>query len=136
MVNRICSSHQYGKDFTKIIERSEIIDILWNNTWGGLSTEYNYGMTIDSNGYIYCIGYTKSFGAGMSDLALVKFYSNGTKVWNITGGGISNDCGWDVVVDVSGNIYCVGYTRSFGVGGDDLALLKFYSNGTKVWNIT
>jgi len=108
----------------------------WQTTWGGLSTEYGYGVAVDATGAVYCIGYTNSFGVGGGDLVLLKFFSNGTKAWQTTWGGPSNDCGYGVAVDATRAIYCIGFTNSFGAGGGDLVLLKFFSNGTKAWQTT
>ena len=110
--------------------------LIWNTTWGGPSTDDGYGVAVDASGAIYCVGSTSSFGAGGTDLLLVKFFSNGTKAWQTTWGGPYNDEGYGVAVDATGAIYCVGYTCSFGAGWFDLVLLKFFSNGTKAWNTT
>ena len=110
---------------------------LWNTTWGGVGPEYGYGVAVDANGSIYCVGTTLSFGAGAFDLALVKFAPSGTKLWNRTWGGASDDeLGYGIAVDAAGNLYCVGETKSFGAGESDLALVMYDSNGTKQWNIT
>ena len=108
----------------------------WNKTWGGTNNDYGYGVAVDTAGSIICIGSTMSFGAGSSDLALVKFYPNGTRMWNTTWGGSASDAGYGVAVDTAGNIFCVGNTFSFGAGSSDLALVKFYPNGTRAWNTT
>ncbi len=109
---------------------------LWNVTWGGTNVDYGYGVAVDASGAIYCVGETNSFGAGLFDLALVKFAPNGTRLWNITWGGYSNERSIGVAVDAAGNLYCVGSTGSFGVGNGDLALVKVAPNGTRLWNIT
>ena len=110
--------------------------LAWNTTWGGSNTEMGLNIALDTANNSYCIGYTRSFGAGGWDLSLVKFYPNGTRAWNITWGGSSLEIGYDVVVDPSDNVYCVGNTYSFGKGGGDLCLIKFYPNGTRAWNTT
>jgi len=128
---------QIRNDTTALINKSaENNYLLWNKTWGGASTDYSQGVALDTAGNIYCTGYTNSFGVGAYDLALVKFYPNGTRVWNTTWGGASDDQGYGVVLDTAGNIYCAGYTTSFGAGGWDFALVKFYPNGTRAWNTT
>ena len=109
---------------------------LWNTTWGGAEIEYGYHLTADSGGFIYCAGSTASFGAGDEDLALVKFSSNGVKIWNNSWGGINEDRGYGVALDTTGSVYCSGHTLSFGAGGEDMALVKFEADGTKLWNTT
>ena len=108
----------------------------WNTTWGGASSDSSWGVALDANGSVYCIGETWSFGAGGNDFALVKFAPNGTKLWNVTWGGAIMEIGRDVAVDANDSVYCTGSTSSFGAGGNDLALVKFAPNGTKLWNTT
>jgi len=109
---------------------------VWNTIWGGTKEDYGYGVAVDATGAIYCVGYTSSFGAGGSDLALIKFNANGTIAWNTTWGGPNGDVGYGVAVDATGAIYCVGYTYSFGAGKEDIVLIKYYPNGMKAWNTT
>ncbi|NVM31289.1 MAG: SBBP repeat-containing protein [Candidatus Helarchaeota archaeon] len=109
---------------------------LWNTTWGGSDRDWLYGVELDSSGFLYCVGYTESFGAGDGDLALVKFAPNGTKLWDTTWGGWGYDCGYKIAIDATGAIYCLGDTLTFGAGGYDFALVKFHPNGTKAWHTT
>lgn len=118
------------------VVKNDIIVKDWNKTWGGSSYEYGYGIALDATGNIYMTGYTDSFGKGGKDLTLVKFYPNGTKAWNKTWGGISDEEGNGIALDTVGNIYMTGYTDSFGGIDKDLAVVKFYSNGSKAWNKT
>jgi uncharacterized delta-60 repeat protein len=108
----------------------------WYKTWGGVNWDFGYAMARDAAGNIYVTGYTQSYGAGNQDVALVKFAPNGTKLWNTTWGGASAEMGYGVALDTARNIYVVGETRSYGAGSQDLALVKFAPNGTKLWNTT
>ena len=108
----------------------------WNHTWGGGSWDYGYGVAVDSSGNIYLAGTTWSFGAGLSDMILVKYNGNGVQQWNHTWGGGSWDFGYGVAVDSSGNIYLAGYTYSFGAGSYDMVLVKYDGNGLQQWNCT
>ncbi len=110
--------------------------LLWYTTWGGTDTEQGFGVAVDANGSIYCVGHTVSFGVGSNDLALVKFAPNGTRLWNVTWGGVYSEDGRGVVIDADGAVYCSGSTLSFGAGSNDLALVKFAPNGTRLWNTT
>ncbi len=109
---------------------------LWNTTWGGSNDDKGWGITMDTNGSLYCVGETESFGAGGKDFALVKFAPNGTRLWNVTWGGSNYDWGRGVAVDTNGSIYCTGSIASFGAGSNDLGLAKFDPSGTRLWNIT
>ncbi|MHA1428436.1 MAG: SBBP repeat-containing protein, partial [Candidatus Helarchaeota archaeon] len=106
---------------------------LWNVIWGGPLDDVGNGVEVDADGFVYVTGYTASFGAGNSDLALIKFASNGTKLWNITWGGPLNEVGYGIAVDPTGSLYVAGTTP--GLMLTDFALIKFASNGTKLWDI-
>jgi hypothetical protein len=108
----------------------------WNMTWGGSKYDEGDSIVLDTQGNLYCVGVTESFGAGTYDFAVVKFYPNGTRAWNTTWGGSDVDAAYGIVLDTQSNLYCIGFTRSFGAGLDDFALIKFYPNGTKAWNTT
>ncbi|MHA1279347.1 MAG: hypothetical protein ACTSQ8_19285 [Candidatus Helarchaeota archaeon] len=118
------------------INMAEDTKLLWNYTFGGTNMDYGYGVAVASDGSIYCVGKTYSFGAGEFDFMLIKYSPNGTREWNATWGGSGKDEGKGVAIASDGSIYCVGSTQSFGAGDYDLALVKFYSNGTRSWNIT
>ncbi len=106
----------------------------WNHTWGGMDEELGWCVTLDSQNNPYVAGSTKSFGEGDYDICLVKFNSSGV-VWNYTCGGIDDDRAYGLTLDPLGNAYVVGYTESFGIGKDDLFLVKFNSSGM-IWNKT
>ena len=108
----------------------------WNTTWGGALEDRGLDITYESNGYIYYIGLTKSFGAGNSDIALVVFDLNGTRLGNLTWGGPNDDYGYKILLDSNGSIYMIGTTYSQGAGLADYLLIKLDSSGTELWNIT
>jgi len=123
-------------------------NMIWQKTWGGSfndfvsdwtngDREFGHGVGVDSSGNIYVTGATFSFGAGSSDVFLLKFNSTGALLFQKTWGGSGEDIGRDLAVDSSGNIYLTGDTASFGAGDWDVFLLKFNSAGNlqfqKTW---
>ncbi len=108
----------------------------WNCTWGGGDSDHGYRVAVDSSNNVYVVGLTNSFGAGSSDLVIVKYDSIGIQQWNRTGGGINIDLGEGVAVDSSDNVYLVGETLSFGAGSSDLVIVKYDSSGVQQWNRT
>jgi hypothetical protein len=76
------------------------------------------------------------------DIFVLKLNSSGTFQWVNTYGSTSDDRGWDIAVDSSGNSYITGSfqgTVDFG-GGDvtsagntDIFVLKLNSSGTFQW---
>ncbi|MHA1368649.1 MAG: binary toxin-like calcium binding domain-containing protein [Promethearchaeota archaeon] len=105
---------------------------IWNRTWGG--SDPDSGSSIWCDGfYIYTCGYTQSYGAGSSDLLLVKWDADGNQIWNRTWGGSDPDSGSSIWCD-GFYIYTSGYTSSYGAGSEDLLLVKWDADGNQIWN--
>lgn len=99
-------------------------------TWGGSASEQGRGVAVDSKGDIFVTGSTSSFGAGLSDIFLLKYDSSGNLLFQETWGGTANDYASGIAVDSANNaVHVVGYTYSFGAGQDDVLLLTFTLNG-------
>jgi len=93
---------------------------------GGNDYEEGNGIALDGSGDAYITGYTRSSnfpttpGAydtthnGYHDVFVVKLNLTGSSLVYSTfiGGSSSNDVGYDVTVDSSGDAYITGYTRS------------------------
>ncbi len=124
----------YGDVF--LLKFNSTGSLLWQKTWGGNAESTGWGVAVDSSGYVYLTGGTRIFGAGVNDILLLKFDSSGGIQWQRTWGGSSDDEGYGVAVDVSGNIYVTGKTYSFGAGIADVLLLKFNSSGSLQWQKT
>jgi uncharacterized delta-60 repeat protein len=107
----------------------------WSKTWGGTGSDIGYSVTTDASGNYLVTGQAAS-GAGGGDMFLAKFNSNGIEQWSKTWGGASTDVGKSVITDASGNYLVAGYTYSDDVGGGDMFLAKFDSNGIEQWSKT
>ncbi len=107
----------------------------WERTFGGKYTDVGYSVkqTPDS-GYIIT-GYTRSYGAGESDIWLIKVDKNGNKKWDRTFGGEYNDVGYSLEKTSEHGYIITGYTKSYGAGEKDLWLIKTDENGKIIPNI-
>lgn len=107
-------------------------------TWGGSGAESAYDIARDSSNNTYIVGYTTSFGAGVSDICLLKFNSSGGLEWNQTYGGIDREWGTSIAIDSLDYLYITGHTSNtpFGEGGSDILVLKINSTGGVEWNYT
>ncbi|MGD0027954.1 MAG: hypothetical protein ABSC91_03335 [Candidatus Bathyarchaeia archaeon] len=110
---------------------------LWNQTYGGVSTDIAYSVIQTSDGGYVLAGYTESFGAGGDDFWLVKTYATGNELWNQTYGGGGSDVAYSVIQTSDGGYVLAGYTESYGVGGSaDFGLVKTSVDGSELWSHT
>jgi len=130
---------------------------LWATYYGGTLIDMGHSCATDPSGNVFLTGYTTSTnniasgghqnshgGSGSHDAFLVKFNTNGTRLWATYYGGLQHDEGHDCTTDNTGNVYLCGETNSTGniaSGGFLNALpantaaflVKFNAAGTRVW---
>ena len=134
----------------------------WGTYYGGSGAEWGYGLSVDLSSNIYFTGSTRSVtgiasaghqnllntngidGSVFTDAFLVKFSSAGVRQWATYYGGTSLDHAYAVANDANDNVYLAGYTQNssdiasngyqnnYGGGGDSY-LIKFSSNGLRLW---
>jgi len=108
----------------------------WSKTYGGTGLDIGRSVVQSSDGGYVIVGYTSSFGAGGTDVYLVKTDSSGNLQWSKTYGGTSGDEGYSVVQLPLGGYVIVGYTSSFGAGLGDVYLVNADASGNMQWNKT
>jgi len=108
----------------------------WNNYFGGSDADRGYSVQQTADGGYIVTGYSASFGAGLEDMLLIKTDNLGTEEWMKTFGGSGRDYGNSVQQTADGGFIVVGYTLSFGAGGDDVYLVKTDMNGNEEWSNT
>ncbi len=118
-------------------------EVEWTRQLGTSDGDYAGGISVDSSGNAYITGVT--FGgldgnanAGVQDMFLAKYDTNGAKLWTRQLGTSEADSGADVSVDSSGNAYVTGYTSgnldgNTIAGESDMFLTKYDTNGAKLW---
>ncbi|KQC14370.1 MAG: hypothetical protein APR63_14440 [Desulfuromonas sp. SDB] len=108
----------------------------WTRTYGGNMPDEGNSIQQTSDGGYIIAGYTESYGAGGSDLYLIKTDDWGNITWSKTYGGSEIDVGYSVQQTTNGGYIVLGSTESFGVGGEDIYLIKTNSNGDTLWSNT
>ena len=91
--------------------------VLWNKAIGGVHEDIGSSIvqTIDKNFAI--TGYTKSYGAGGSDIWIIEIDSLGNVLWNRTFGGLDGDSG-HAIIQMSGsntNLAVAGYIGPYAI---------------------
>ena len=108
----------------------------WNKTFGGSDSDHGNSAQQTSDGGYILAGDTKSFGAGNSDIWLIKTDPDGNEEWNKTFGGSDIDRGYSVQQTSDGGYIIAGETFSFGAGYSDFWLIKTDPDGKMEWDNT
>lgn len=103
----------------------------WVALWGGSGYENAKGVAT-YGGAVYVDGTTRSFGAGLSDVFLLKYNATGKLLWSRTWGGSSYDGSWGLAA-CEGGVYVAGFTYPIGSAVASLALLKYDLDGRLIW---
>jgi hypothetical protein len=110
----------------------------WSQTYGGSAGgEVCESLVECSGGGFALTGSTGSFGAGGSDIWLVRTDASGNHQWNQTFGGTNNDDSYSVVECSGGGFAIAGKTKSFVVGfSADMWIIRTDASGNHQWNKT
>ena len=116
---------------------------IWIDQFGSSSSDNANGVTIDSSGNVYVVGYTASTlpgntKLGINDAFITKYNASGDIVWIKQFGSSVSDIAYGVSTDTSGSIYVVGQTYgalagNSSLGSTDGILAKYDGNGTQNW---
>jgi len=109
---------------------------IWQKTFGGGSWDGGNSVSQTSDGGYIIAGTTHSFGAGISDVYLIKTDRNGNQIWQKTFGGSNYDGGYSVCQTSDGGYIIAGGIYSFGAGGSDVYLIKTDGGGNQIWQKT
>ncbi len=116
-----------------IVKYDSAGNLQWLRTVGGFSHERAYGITTGPNNSAVLTGYTWSAGQGATDVIIVKLDGSGNVVWSKTVGGSGGDVANDITMTSDSGYVIVGYTTSFGAGGNDVYVVKIDSSGNLQW---
>ncbi|MCP4134850.1 MAG: hypothetical protein GY754_28000 [bacterium] len=114
---------------------------IWTRLMGSSNDDIAYALTIDNSGNIYVVGRTSGSPDGKTnqggiDLLLVKYSSDGNKLWTELLGSDKTDIGYAVTLDNSGSICIAGYTGGTFSGTSNpgisaLLLVKYNAAGER-----
>jgi hypothetical protein len=110
--------------------------IEWQRIYGAFHHDRGWSIQQTSDGGYIVGGTTKSFGAGHTDVWILKLDSSGGIEWQRTYGGTFWD-GTPFIQEAADGGYIVSAgTDSFGAGGGDSWILKLASSGDIEWQRT
>ena len=111
-------------------------DSLWSRTFGERSSDGCCTIIQTADGGYALAGYTESFGAGESDMWLVRTNADGDSLWSRTFGGESIDWCSSMIQTADGGYALAGVTESFDVGYGDMWLVRTDADGDSLWSRT
>lgn len=136
LVAAITESYGAGYRDIFLIRTNEFGDTLWTKTIGGLHDDQPNAMKKTSDNNYIIAGSTSSFGAGNSDVYLLKVDQNGDTIWTKTYGGSMDDQAHDVIQTSDGGYLVIGSTTSFTSGSSSVYAIRTDSNGDTLWTKT
>ena len=115
-------SYGNGQADFYLIKTNSLGIVSWSKTYGGSNSDSGISVKQTSDGGYIFTGTTRSYGAGMGDVWLLKIKSNGDTLWTKTFGGIDEDYGRGVCIRQSGYAV-IGFTKSYGNGLSDISVI-------------
>jgi hypothetical protein len=119
-----------------LIKTDAFGDTVWLKTFGGAQHDCGRCVQQTTDGGYIVAGYTFSYGAGNSDMYLIKTDASGDTLWTRTFGGMYSDTAFCVRQTAEKDYIIVGSTYSYGAGGGDVYVIKTDSLGNKLWDLT
>ena len=112
-------------------------DTLWTKTYGNVLYDELQDVDTTSDGGFIAVGHTTT-NDWDGNVYLIRTNANGTVLWSKEyGGSIGlSDKGYSVRETSDGGFIITGTTETYGMGGDDVYVLKVNSTGTIQWTTT
>ncbi|MGJ8660619.1 MAG: SBBP repeat-containing protein [Bacteroidota bacterium] len=134
-------------------------NFLWAKSFGGSLSDQGLSITIDASGNVYTTGNfsgtvdfepgagtTNLTSAGSVDVFIQKLDASGNFIWAKSFGGASDDIGYSITLDASGNLYTTGdfsgtvdfdpgagTTNLTSAGQKDVFIQKLDPSGNFLW---
>ncbi len=111
----------------------------WSRLLGGSNNDFGQSIAIDNNDNIYVAGYTYfaldgHTGNGNTDAFLVKYNTDGVRIWVRQFGTTDAEKVEAVATDGSGNIYVAGRITGTYTGFNDVIFItKYAADGNALW---
>jgi hypothetical protein len=134
------TTNQAGGSSVLLLKYDSSGNLLRQAIWGGPQS-FGTAVAVDPSGDVYVTGYTYSLGLtpGVSSVILLKFDQFGNLLAQRIWGGQQNAYGSAIAIDIDGNVYVTGYTKSYSVTPNipNVFLLKFDQAGNllfqRIW---
>ncbi|MDD4334144.1 MAG: hypothetical protein PHY77_00870 [Desulfotomaculaceae bacterium] len=114
-------------------------DLIWEKTYGGAVSDCGYSLLQLADGGFLIAGNTESFGAGNTDVYLLRIDAGGEMIWQKTYGGSGSDYGWALAAAPDGGGYIIAGEKE--MAGEQGAIFTTYllqvdPDGSLLWENT
>jgi hypothetical protein len=133
-----------GKEDAIVIRFDASGHMLWTREWGAKGNDVGCRVAVDSRQNVYVGGIFQDTLDGQAsrgefDIFLIKFDSQGKKIWTRTFGSKVTESLHGLSIGPSGNLYLAGYgSGSYegqaNAGGEDLFVTKITPDGETKWS--
>lgn len=105
----------------------------WVRTYGGPNEEKGYSLILAPDSGFYVVGFTGSFGAGSTDMYIIKTDSLGQFQWQKTIGTANIDIAEDIIyANNPGEYFIAGYSNGFYPYEYNFYFAKIDANGDTI----
>jgi hypothetical protein len=121
-----------------LVKTNSFGDTVWIKTYGGKNRDMPSALAALPDGSVIVAGFTESFGAGGSDVYVLKIKTNGDTLWTRTYGGSFDDAANAIVSTNDGNFLIAGSTSvsPSTIMTRGVYVLKITPNGDTIWSRT
>ena len=130
------ASYSSGGDDFYIVRIDQNGDVLSSTSVGGTGNEHSWGVTESYDKGLLVSGTTWTYGAGGSDIYVVRLDSNATIEWTGVYGGTDSDVSYSIAATPDSGAVVSGYTSSYGSGSRNMFILKLDKDGNQDWSKT
>lgn len=109
-------------------------NLIWQSLIGGDSADYAYSISNTNDYGCIIAGMTFSYGAGSSDIWVIKLDTDGNMEWDFVYGNSYSDKATSVIEANDSGYLVAGYTENVNTGDIDYLALKLDCSGTIEWN--
>ena len=125
-------SYGAGSDDGWLVKFNSNGDTLWTLAVGGPTSDQLFDAVCASDGSIWAVGYSDSYGTGEMDAWVVHVSENGVLLDSRTFGGTDVDRAWAITTDLTGFVVAA---ENGSVGGASW-LIKLNQDGDSLWSHT
>lgn len=126
------TSSGFGKEDVYVASIDASGGIVWERTYGGTGSDEGRTIFKTSDGCFVVAGRTDSFGAGQSDVYVLKIDADGDTVWTRAFGGSQYDWAESGCETIDGG-YCISGTTGSNSISRDIYLIKLDPAGVSLW---